>query len=362
MLSLFSLLDKNGNGFLTMDEMQAMMDMVRLSETNQFDLYLKVDADKSGQIDFSEFVEMIMLMRDMKSEARDERNARPTLHKMVSSIGRGLGAASNFTSMKGSQFGSLQRSVQNSVQASDGPSRDDKELVVPVPGPFIQQSSDPRMSLRRTGSLKRPPLKIGGSDSRLVVARQSSMGGSHIEADMLRGRQALLEEEEEGPSSRIPGDKRSVRIKRSHRIAGNTNTAPAPDTAMENPALHTGQPVEVGLGASEHKDREDDLKEVERRKGSSIVIVPKDDRDLPLEVASDPIHNAGGRKSSKPQPPSEDPLLVEEPSLMLPSSSTAPVSAPRSAIERVNSRSREDVPFEGLFPAVAAPVVHGGVQ
>lgn len=62
MLLLFEKMDHNNNGMLTFDELRPILDLLQISEIKQFEFYMKVDVDKSGQIDFSEFCEMITLV------------------------------------------------------------------------------------------------------------------------------------------------------------------------------------------------------------------------------------------------------------------------------------------------------------
>ena len=54
--------DNNSNGVLSFSEMKNIMETVDLDSTNQYEFFMQVDSDGSGQIDFSEFCEMIILI------------------------------------------------------------------------------------------------------------------------------------------------------------------------------------------------------------------------------------------------------------------------------------------------------------
>ena len=62
LLQLFEKVDKSGNGVLTFSELQPVMNVVAMSESNQFEFFMRVDTDGSGLIDFGEFCEMIILI------------------------------------------------------------------------------------------------------------------------------------------------------------------------------------------------------------------------------------------------------------------------------------------------------------
>jgi len=62
LLELFEIVDVKKNAMLTFEEVEPIMNVLEMDETSQFEFYMKVDKDKSGQIDFSEFCEMIILM------------------------------------------------------------------------------------------------------------------------------------------------------------------------------------------------------------------------------------------------------------------------------------------------------------
>lgn len=63
MLSLFEDLDKDGNCHLTFVQLQPMMEVANINdEQEQFTLFIKVDRDGSGQIEFPEFCELLSIM------------------------------------------------------------------------------------------------------------------------------------------------------------------------------------------------------------------------------------------------------------------------------------------------------------
>jgi hypothetical protein len=61
-LKLFEKIDKNSNGRLVFPEMVILLDVLEMDAAEQFEFFLKVDSDRSGQIDFSEFTEMMALI------------------------------------------------------------------------------------------------------------------------------------------------------------------------------------------------------------------------------------------------------------------------------------------------------------
>jgi EF-hand domain pair len=65
-LELFEYVDDDketeSTGTLTFNELHPIMNAVTMEETNKFEFFMKVDVDNSGQIDFAEFIEMIVLI------------------------------------------------------------------------------------------------------------------------------------------------------------------------------------------------------------------------------------------------------------------------------------------------------------
>jgi hypothetical protein len=62
LLHLFEKCDANADGALTYEELVIVLDSMKMDSAEQFQFFLRVDSDKSGQIDFSEFCEMIALL------------------------------------------------------------------------------------------------------------------------------------------------------------------------------------------------------------------------------------------------------------------------------------------------------------
>ena len=82
LLQLFDSVDllvsKELNGVMTFNEVGAIMELAELDESiNQYEFFMKVDTDGSGQIDFAEFCEMIILIGNKRKD--DSSKRRPTL-------------------------------------------------------------------------------------------------------------------------------------------------------------------------------------------------------------------------------------------------------------------------------------------
>ena len=63
MLEIFERLDANQNSYLAFKELADIFAIFELPDELQFEVYMKVDRDGSGQIDFSEFCEMLSLLK-----------------------------------------------------------------------------------------------------------------------------------------------------------------------------------------------------------------------------------------------------------------------------------------------------------
>ena len=62
MLHLFERIDGNNNGSLMFEELVPLLNAVQMNTSEQFEFFLRVDTDRSGQINFAEFCEMVALM------------------------------------------------------------------------------------------------------------------------------------------------------------------------------------------------------------------------------------------------------------------------------------------------------------
>lgn len=63
LLEIFDMIDVCANGRLTLHELKPILGMVSLQESQQYELFHKIDEDMSGKIDFAEFVELMHLMK-----------------------------------------------------------------------------------------------------------------------------------------------------------------------------------------------------------------------------------------------------------------------------------------------------------
>ena len=62
LLEIFNSMDIEQNGKLTLNELKPILKIIHVTETDQFSLFMKVDKDSSGQIDFAEFLELVHLI------------------------------------------------------------------------------------------------------------------------------------------------------------------------------------------------------------------------------------------------------------------------------------------------------------
>lgn len=62
LLEIFNSMDIEQNGKLTLNELKPILKIVHVTETDQFSLFMRVDKDSSGQIDFAEFLELVHLI------------------------------------------------------------------------------------------------------------------------------------------------------------------------------------------------------------------------------------------------------------------------------------------------------------
>jgi hypothetical protein len=59
LLEIFDLIDIGANGVLTMIELKPVLELVSKSESVQYTIFMKVDQDYSGSVDFAEFLELV---------------------------------------------------------------------------------------------------------------------------------------------------------------------------------------------------------------------------------------------------------------------------------------------------------------
>lgn len=76
LLEIFDLIDVGKNGKLTLLELKPIFDIITITEASQFSLFMMVDTDNSGQIDFSEFLELLYLV-GKAYKAQRKKNKRP---------------------------------------------------------------------------------------------------------------------------------------------------------------------------------------------------------------------------------------------------------------------------------------------
>lgn len=76
LLEIFEIIDVGSNGKLTLDELKPVLEVVSVTPVQQFEMFVKVDSDRSGQIDFSEFCELIQLIGQIYIENEEKRGAK----------------------------------------------------------------------------------------------------------------------------------------------------------------------------------------------------------------------------------------------------------------------------------------------
>jgi voltage-gated sodium channel len=103
LLEIFDLIDTGMNGKLTLTELKPIFDIITISEASQFSLYMMVDTDNSGQIDFAEFLELLYLVgKAYKAQNRNKRNKTknkpaPMITRTASAKGFALAVKSKLT-------------------------------------------------------------------------------------------------------------------------------------------------------------------------------------------------------------------------------------------------------------------------
>ena len=76
LLEIFDMIDVGSNGKLTLDELKPVLEIVSVTPVQQFEMFVQVDTDRSGQIDFSEFCELIQLIGKTYIENEEKKGAR----------------------------------------------------------------------------------------------------------------------------------------------------------------------------------------------------------------------------------------------------------------------------------------------
>ena len=94
LLEIFDLIDVGKNGKLTLLELKPIFEVISITEASQFSLYMMVDTDNSGQIDFSEFIELLYLVgkaykaqnKKRMQKSKNKPRATPNLLKTNSFV------------------------------------------------------------------------------------------------------------------------------------------------------------------------------------------------------------------------------------------------------------------------------------
>ena len=76
LLEIFDVLDYRTNGPLTFTEMTPMLRLISTREQMQLKIFALVDQDKSGQIDFAEFLYMVHLLKVQHGKAKETLQQR----------------------------------------------------------------------------------------------------------------------------------------------------------------------------------------------------------------------------------------------------------------------------------------------
>jgi len=208
LLEIFDLIDIGQNGKLTMTELKPVLEIVSVEETDQFSLFMMVDRDSSGQIDFAEFLELINLI----GVAYKKNIEKLSLQKTPSKLGIKFKKAVRKVGSKDTEDSSaLRRSQQNSG--------------------IINGATKALRRMSSLGSFERPKVKIhDGSDDalkgELEVAeekrrsRNLTLLKGDSEFQMRRKQEGRKQEEHiaEGKQSASIGDTNDVDAERQDTI------------------------------------------------------------------------------------------------------------------------------------------------
>lgn len=86
LLEIFDLIDTGQNGKLTLNELKPLLTLVCNNETEMFTLFLRVDKDNSGQIDFAEFLDLVIYMKDVYKANKGKRLKAFTIESGMSNV------------------------------------------------------------------------------------------------------------------------------------------------------------------------------------------------------------------------------------------------------------------------------------
>lgn len=218
LLCLFERTDKNLNGKLTFEELSAVLDTVNMDPLEQFEFFLSVDVDNSGQIDFSEFCEMIAMIGHSqrpetcalgKARGRRVSIAAPKTKRKVAVSGKGLLVRGVLDLLSGGVVDDVSRlaqrlrrgsrdGVSGPSAASDGDSGpsgpgtavDSSKLSVRLglskkgrrrsstPAPSLAQSTT--LSRELAGSVESFIVVLTGSDDAVTAPAANGAAVSHL--------------------------------------------------------------------------------------------------------------------------------------------------------------------------------------
>jgi hypothetical protein len=127
LLEIFDMIDVGSNGKLTLDELKPVLSIVSITPQQEFEMFVQVDTDRSGQIDFSEFCELIQLIGGIYLDDEEKKGAK--IIKRTKTYRRGLNERSlRFVRSEKKQ------SKYNQVKFSDNASVNSSILMLPRGG------------------------------------------------------------------------------------------------------------------------------------------------------------------------------------------------------------------------------------
>mmetsp|Transcript_4917 Transcript_4917/g.9241 ORF Transcript_4917/g.9241 Transcript_4917/m.9241 type:complete len:1103 (-) Transcript_4917:96-3404(-) len=158
LLEIFDMIDTGMNGKLTLNELKPIFDIITISEASQFSLYMMVDTDNSGQIDFAEFLELLYLVgkaykaqhkskHKKHSHSNTKKKPTPLLTKALSAKGFALTMKSKLTG------GSPSSSVKVTPEMKKDRDSDEKSGNSEVSASPVQDKPPAKRELPRRISL-----------------------------------------------------------------------------------------------------------------------------------------------------------------------------------------------------------------